>query len=422
MMAVGDRRPALLAAPQAVEALLPHQPRDAFPADPSVAVDALRALVHALGASKRFIVLGPGTLDGGGCTTPGRVSGDPGAPRLFGRGGQYFSLAARSNGTVWAWGRNSGGQLGDGTTVDRASPVQGAGLTEALELAGGWDHSLALRADGTVWAWGANYSGPLGNGTMAPSLTATQVPGLAGIVAIRANYAQSFAVAGNVTLWAWGDNSYGQLGDGTTTSSATPLPVLTGVIDVAAGRLHTLAVRFDGTVWDWGANFFGQVGRGTQTQFEPTPQPVPSLAGIGAVGAGDLHSLAVGQFGTVFGWGYDEYGQVGDGTTIEAQPNPQLVVGLTGIVSVAGGLNHSLALRANGRAWGWGSDLHGQLGDGVANVEPQPARENGLACALQLRLPRLQTDGRTHRPTVGLTATRARLSPSRSTGGDFAWR
>jgi alpha-tubulin suppressor-like RCC1 family protein len=286
--------------------------------------------------------------------------------------GQYHSLAARSNGTVWAWGRNSGGQLGDGTTVDRATPVQVAGLTDAAKLAGGWDHSLALRADGTVWAWGSNYGGQLGDGTTVPSLTPRQVPGLAGVVAIAANYAQSFAVAREGTLWAWGDNSYGQLGDGTTTSSSTPLPVLTGVVAVAAGRLHTLAVRSDGSVWAWGANFFGQLGRGTQTQFEATPQPVPGVTGMISVGAGDLHSLAVTASGTVFGWGYDQYGQVGDGTTTEAQPNPQEVVGLAAIVSVAGGLNHSLALGANGRAWGWGSDFHGQLGDGIANFEPQP--------------------------------------------------
>lgn len=314
-----------------------------------------------------------GQLDNGFLTdqaqaTPERIS--LGSVTVIGAG-QYHSLATRNNGTVWAWGHNSGGQLGDGTTADSASPVQVVGLTDAVELAGGWYHSLARKVDGTVWAWGANYAGQLGNGNTASSLTPIEVPGLTCTRAIAAAYGQSFAVGCDGTLWAWGDNSYGQLGDGTTTNSSTPLPVLTGIVSVAAGRLHTLALRSDGSVWAWGANFFGQLGRGTQTNYEPVPQPVPGLAGIAAVGVGELHSLAVTAAGTVFGWGYDQYGQAGDGTTMEAQPNPQQVAGLTGIVSVVGGLDHSLALGANGRAWGWGSDYHGQLGDGFAHVEPQ---------------------------------------------------
>src|SRR5213078_4491723 len=116
------------------------------------------------------------------------------------------------------------------------------GLTDAVELAGGWYHSLARKVDGTVWAWGANYAGQLGNGNTASSLTPIEVPGLTCTRAIAAAYGQSFAVGCDGTLWAWGDNSYGQLGDGTTTNSSTPLPVLTGIVSVAAGRLHTLAL------------------------------------------------------------------------------------------------------------------------------------------------------------------------------------
>ncbi len=293
--------------------------------------------------------------------------------------GQYHSLAVRRDGTVWGWGKNSGGQLGDGTTVERTSPVRVVGLTGGSAVAGGWDHSLALRDDGTVWAWGANYAGQLGDGTTTSSLVPVQVPGLAGIVAIAANRSQSFAVGGDGTLWAWGYNGYGQLGDGTTTDRWSPVAVLSSVTAVAAGYLHTLALRSDGTVWAWGANYFGQLGLGTQTPFEPTPQLVAALPPATAVGAGYDHSLTVAADGSVYAWGYNQYGQAADPSLVEAVLAPRQVPGLSGIVAVAGGLYHSLALGANGRVYGWGSDAHGQLGDGTANLEAQAAPTLGLA-------------------------------------------
>jgi alpha-tubulin suppressor-like RCC1 family protein len=292
--------------------------------------------------------------------------------------GQYHSLAVRRDGTVWGWGKNSGGQLGDGTTTDRSSPVQVVGLTGAVTVAGGWDHSLALRADGTVWAWGANYAGQLGDGTTTSALVPIRVPGLTGIVAIAANRSQSFAVAGDGTLWAWGYNGYGQLGDGTTTDRSSPVAVFSGVRAVAAGYLHTLALRSDGTVWAWGANYFGQLGLGTQTTFEPTPQLVSALPSATAVGAGYDHSLAVAADGTVYAWGYNQYGQAADPSLVEAVLTPKQVPGLGGIVAVAGGLYHSVALTSTGRIYGWGSDAHGQLCDGTANLEAQPVPTLGL--------------------------------------------
>jgi alpha-tubulin suppressor-like RCC1 family protein len=292
--------------------------------------------------------------------------------------GQYHSLAVRRDGSVWGWGKNSGGQLGDGTTTDRSSPVQVVGLTGAVAVAGGWDHSIALRGDGTVWAWGANYAGQLGDGTTASALVPRRVPGLTDIIAIAANRSQSFALADDGTLWGWGYNGYGQLGDGTTTDRSSPVAVLSGVTAVAAGYLHTLALRSDGTVWAWGANYFGQLGLGTQTPFEPTPQHVSALPSVSALGAGYDHSLAVAADGTVYAWGYNQYGQAGDSSLVEAVLAPTHVPGLTGIVAVAGGLYHSVALGANGRIYGWGSDAHGQLGDGTANLEAQPVPTLGV--------------------------------------------
>src|SRR5947208_1686488 len=145
---------------------------------------------------------------------------------------------------------------------------------------------------GQVSGWGWNNYGQLDNGFLTDQAQATpERISLGSVTVIGAGQYHSLATRNNGTVWAWGHNSGGQLGDGTTTNSSTPLPVLTGIVSVAAGRLHTLALRSDGSVWAWGANFFGQLGRGTQTNDEPVPQPVPGLAGIAAVGVGELHSL-----------------------------------------------------------------------------------------------------------------------------------
>lgn len=181
--------------------------------------------------------------------------------------GDYHSLALKSDGTVWAWGYNVCGQLGDGTTTSKTTPVQVFGLTGITAIAGGGYHSLALKSDGTVWAWGDNGYGQLGDGTITQRIAPVQVYGLTGITTIAAGNCHSLALKSNGTVWAWGWNGYGQLGDGTTTDKITPVQVscLTGITTIAAGGISSLALKSDGTVWAWGDNYFGQLGDGTRT-------------------------------------------------------------------------------------------------------------------------------------------------------------
>jgi len=180
-------------------------------------------------------------------------------------GGGHHSLALRNDGTVWAWGRNNYGQLGDGTTTERHTPVQVANLTGVQAIAGGFSHSLALRSDGTVWAWGRNSKGQLGDGTTTNRTTPVQVLNLTGVQAIAGGFFHSLALKSDGTVWAWGYNHFGQLGDGTTANRTIPVQVadLTGVQAIAAGSDHSLALRNDGTVWAWGWNYLGQLGDGT---------------------------------------------------------------------------------------------------------------------------------------------------------------
>ena len=177
-------------------------------------------------------------------------------------GGDTHTVALKSNGTVWAWGRNESGQLGDGTTTDRNSPVQINTLSDVIAIAGGGSRTVALKSDGTVWTWGNNYSGQLGDGTTTNRNSPVAVSGLSNVIAIAAGHAHTVALKSDGHVWAWGVNNFGQLGNGTTTDRNSPVQVntLSNVIAIAAGTVHTVALKSNGTVWAWGENDYGQLG------------------------------------------------------------------------------------------------------------------------------------------------------------------
>jgi alpha-tubulin suppressor-like RCC1 family protein len=176
--------------------------------------------------------------------------------------GEGFSLAVGKDGTVWAWGYNTNGHLGDGTTIDRPTPVRVGGLSGVTSVAAGPHHSVALRNDGTVWAWGPNTYGELGDGTVVDQWKPVQVRGLDGVVAIAAGAQHTLALRRDGTVWGWGQNSYGALGDGTWGDRHTPVRAvgLSGVVAIASGGQHSLARKSDGSLWTWGWNDYGQLG------------------------------------------------------------------------------------------------------------------------------------------------------------------
>ena len=316
--------------------------------------------------------LGSGCSGTGTCTIT--LSGDSIVVALFSQQGTDSSL--------WTWGNNENGQLGDGTTTNRLSPVQVPGLTGLQGTAGGAEHSMALKSDGTVWAWGNNFYGQLGDGTTTDSLSPIQVPGLAGIVAVAAGDYHSAALKYDGTVWTWGSNGNGQLGDGTTTDSLSPIqvPGLAGVIDLASGGYHIVALKSDGTVRAWGWNEDGQIGDGTTTE-RLSPVQVPGLAGVKAIATGDYHSMAIKSDGTVWAWGWNENGQLGDGTTTNGL-SPVQVPGLAGMTAVAGGNSHTVALKSDGTVWAWGWNEAGQLGDGTTTQRLSPVQTTGLTGAV----------------------------------------
>jgi alpha-tubulin suppressor-like RCC1 family protein len=294
-------------------------------------------------------------------------------------GGGFHSLLLREDGTVWAWGNNSYGQLGDGTTTVRTLPVRVVGLDNVKHIAAGRTHSLALKNDGTVWAWGFNGYGQLGDGTLTNRNTPVQVLGLSGVVTINSGEWHSLAVMSDGSLRAWGDNGAGQLGDGTYTNRSTPVQVsgLTGVLITALGSSHSLAMKQDGTVWAWGNNDNGQLGDGT-TLRRATPVRVVGLSGCLALAGGIVQSLAVKQDGTAWAWGHNSAGQLGDGTSID-RLTPVQVSGLSGVSAVSAGAHHALAMKLDGTVWAWGFNGMGQLGDGTTTNRHSPVQVQGLS-------------------------------------------
>jgi len=281
-------------------------------------------------------------------------------------GGGYHTVALRADGTVWAWGDNEHGQLGNGTKTNSLRPVQVVGLDQVTEVAAGRYHSLALKADGTVWAWGANSQGQLGNGYYSDRSAPVQVSILS-TQSIAAGDYHSLALCSGVVL-SWGDNGYGQLGNGGYLDSSWPVYVggsmPTDIRRIAAGGLHSLAAAADGTVWAWGHNGYGQLGDGTTTNGREPVQAV-GIEGVTEVAAGDSHSVAIGSCMSLWTWGSNNAGQLGNGTTTDELRPIQIEGFFLNTVAVAAGEAHSMALKFDGTVWAWGRNDSGQLGNGT---------------------------------------------------------
>jgi hypothetical protein len=268
----------------------------------------------------------------------------------------------KSDRTVWAWGDNFNGQLGDGTMTKHAEPIRVPGISDIVALDAGAMHSLALRSDGTVLTWGLNLDFQLGDNTRNIRTVPAQVPGLAGVAAVAGGDKHSIALKKDGSVWAWGANDQGQLGDGTTVGRFTPMqvPNISNVVAIAAGGLHNLAMTQDGSVWSWGANWSGQLGDGS-TVSRAQPQRVGTLRDIRAVAAGSGHSVAIDRSGLAWAWGLDS-GLV-----------PDLIQDANNAVSVGAGAAHTLIVSSDGTVRSWGRNQFGQLGDGTLAQRRTPA-------------------------------------------------
>jgi alpha-tubulin suppressor-like RCC1 family protein len=298
--------------------------------------------------------------------------------------GMAHSVAVRSDGTAWAWGLNDYGQLGV-MGSPQLQRVQVPGISSVMEIAAGRSHTVALKTDGTVWTWGYNGYRQLGVTGISQRTTPLAVSGLSGIVGIAGGAYHTVALKNDGSVWSWGSGSLGELGNGLTTAY-TEIPKrasLSGVVqEVSAKGLFTLALRSDGTVWAWGQNRYGQLGNGS-TNNAALPIQVSGLTGITRIAAGYYHSLALKGDGTVWGWGLNNFGQVGNGTIV-SQLTPVQVVGLSNVMEIGCGWQHSMALKSDQTVWVWGENSTGQLGDGTVARRTTPIRLGTLSSLIGL--------------------------------------
>lgn len=293
--------------------------------------------------------------------------------------GDSHTVGIATGGSLFTWGGNSSGQLGDGTNTSRAVPRRVAGIDNVVSVAAGAAHTLVLKADGTVFSFGANNAGQLGDGTTAARSTPTQVSGLTNITAIAAGGDHSVALRSDGVLFAWGSNGSGELGDATTTNRSRPVQLtrITSVIGIAAGRSHTLALRSDGNAWSWGNDSQGQLGDDDKLATKNVPTQIKKITGLASIAAGGFHSFAISRTGVLYAWGSNQVGQLGDGTTTQRN-TPVPVTSLTSVEKVAGGLGHSMAIANNGSTYAWGDNSVGQLGDGTTSPRHAPTLVPGM--------------------------------------------
>lgn len=282
--------------------------------------------------------------------------------------GNRHAIVIRNDLTVWSWGQDGDGQLGNGLQIDATAPAQVEGLSDIRGVAGGHEHTLVLKVDGTVAAVGGNHYGQLGNGTLDSSLTFVAVSNLAEVKMIAAKGHHSYAVKKDGTVWGWGVDAQGKAG--ITTPERFAPDTLASVQTVASGLFHAAAVKSDGALWIWGANNHGELGVGATAPIDGgVPVQVKGPGGSGtltdvvAVACGFQHTLAVRGDGTVWAWGANGFGQLGDGT-LEGRAAPTQVAGVSQAKLVAAGYGHSLAVTAEGHVYAWGLNDVGQLGNG----------------------------------------------------------
>ena len=284
-------------------------------------------------------------------------------------GGGNHTAAIKTDGTLWTWGRNdNGGQLGTNDLTTRSTPVQVFGSEiNWKQVSCGYFITAAIKTDGTLWTWGQNLSGQLGVNDTTDRPTPVQVFGSAinwKQVACGSFYTAAIKTDG--TLWTWGNNSYGQLGDNTTTNRNTPVTTFAGGTNwkqVSCGNL-TSAIKTDGTLWTWGRNNAGQLGDNT---FNNKCTPVTTFAGgtnWKQVSCGSLHTSAIKTDGTLWTWGRNSVGHLGDNTTTDKYTPVTTFAGGTNWKQVAcGRIGHTAAIKTDGTLWTWGFNGNGRLGD-----------------------------------------------------------
>jgi alpha-tubulin suppressor-like RCC1 family protein len=295
--------------------------------------------------------------------------------------GFWHTHAVKSDGTLWGCGYNSQGQLGLGNSTASIDIIAQVGLlSNWKQVSCGSNHSLAVKTDGTLWAWGYNPYGSLGNDTRTNYSSPIQVGSLTNWkqVAVGYNANTVMAIKTDGTLWAWGLG--GAIGNGSQTSYSSPIQIgsLTNWKQVAVGNAHTIALKTDGTLWSWGSNLSGQLGTNVaRTISYSSPVQVGSLTTWKSVSAGYFNSMAIKTDNTLWVWGENANGALGIGNSVNYS-SPVQVGSLTNWKQIAGGGYHMAAIKTDGTLWAWGLNTKGQVGNNTITAYSSPVQVGSL--------------------------------------------
>jgi alpha-tubulin suppressor-like RCC1 family protein len=347
-----------------------------------------------------------------------------------------------SDGTLSLWGYNNIGQLGDSSIADKSSPVTPSiNANNWRSVACGFDFTAAIKTDGTLWTWGSNEFGQLGDGTVGTSKSSpgTTAGNFTTWKSVGCGQSHTAAVKSDGTLWTWGRGTYGSLGDGTSVTKSSPVTTAGGGENwssVVCGDLHTIALKTDGSLWTWGRNFSGQLGNNATVD---TSSPATTTGGgtWRMIAAGVSISAGIKTDGTLWTWGSNGYGQLGDNsTTIRSTPTP-ISGGGNNWKNIAVGLYGSSAVKTDGTLWTWGLGTYGRLGDGSfgtsrsspgttvgGGTDWKQTAECGHACAAIKTNGTLLTWGYNQFGQLGDSSatTNSKNSPVTISGGGTSWK
>ncbi|WP_165585136.1 T9SS type A sorting domain-containing protein [Chryseobacterium sp. FH2] len=281
--------------------------------------------------------------------------------------GSFNSAFIKADGTLWTTGYNQYGILGDGTT--NSNTLQKIGLAnDWKKISMSFRHVIAVKTNGTLWAWGNNEYGNLGDGTNIQKNYPIQIGNDTNWNMVITDYSgySSGAIKSDGTLWRWGKNDVGQIGDGTTVDKNIPIQI--GVDNnwtkIAIGEKHTLAIKSDGTLWTWGFNGWGALGLGNSYYYQYTPIQLGTSNDWLEISAGQSSSYAIKSNGTLWAWGQNDKGQLGDGSTVDKMI-PIQIGNDNNWISISANYENCLGLKNDGSLWSWGQNTSGQIGNGL---------------------------------------------------------
>ena len=300
-------------------------------------------------------------------------------------GASQFAGGIKSDGTLWAWGNNQFGMLGDNTVIRKSSPVQTvAGGTNWSQIATGYSMCAAIKTDGTLWTWGRNNSGQIGNSSGVASFSSPVQTSAGGTTwrTVSASNESFGAIKTDGTLWMWGSNSVGSpgiLGDNTTINKSSPVQTTaagTNWSKISFGETHAAAIKTDGTLWVWGSNGNGELGNADAT-FATKSSPVQTISSgtdWQDIKLGRWFSIALKTNGTLWTWGSNQSGKLGDNSNISTSSPIQTVAGGSNWSFTAGGKHFSAAIKTDGTLWTWGQNNYGPLGDNTSIAKSSPVQ------------------------------------------------